>query len=920
MASGTINLSSNNSKLASKIDWSSSSNGSSANTSNVSATLYARRTDGYTTKGTWSGSLEIADSKQTFSKPSTSIGSSWVALVSISNKVIAHNNDGTSSVWIAGVVNAPSGTSLAGASASGNQTVTLDRIPRYGTSNQSFKSKTETTIAMNWSSNSTVDYIWYSVNNGSSWTGIDVADGTSGSYTISGLKANTTYNIKTRIRRKDSQLTTDSTALSVTTYNYPYITTVGTTNLTIGNSQKLTLYNPLSRNVTIRMYKDNINGTQLYSGSTTGTSITFTPNASTLYASIPNSQSGNCVYAAIYSSITNVTSTQKYTINTSNCIPTFTAFTYKDNNSTTANITGNNQLQIQNKSSLVVTATAATAKNSAKIVKYVATINGRTYESTTTTINIGAISSAGTLSLVVKAVDSRGLTAQVPKNITVVGYTQPSYTVNVTRKNNYEEETTYKITNGTYNLLTISGSNKNAIQVSQYRYKESGGNYGSWKPITLTKSGSSFSYSEIVGNLDNTKTFIFQTQIIDKLTTVTNEFTLKNGTPVLAIRRTAIGINKIPTISRGLDIDGNINFTNYTDKIIMSGATTDNRKLSIDTGNYNFNVSSVGGWANGMKFRTNDGNTALGCIGAYGGGNTLEYYWIGKAYNDYLFRLNNDGAMGVKGGITSNNGALKSKKTSFTGEIFNGATGSAQWVKIGTWSNMRDNDNCFIKVFSGNGYNGGYNQNTLAIIQIKNGWQQTQGTSSAFGLTCYVLNPDNITNGFGIRGMATAHNKIDVWLYCPWAYWNGNYVFEGLGSWTNANVHQSTEPTTGVRQSAITVALQNYPITLYNNSSGTNGTVTLSNSAGNYNYLEIFYGVSGGSLQSVKVFAPNGKTACLTLAYLESNYVRLQAPRAYINGTSITKNNVGGSNQYAAGGVDVFTNNAINIFKVIGWR
>lgn len=818
------------------------------------------------------------------------------------------------------MVNGPSGTSLAGSSASGNSTVTLDKIPRYGTSNQSLKSKTETSIVMNWSSNSTVDYLWYSINNGSSWTGVDVTDGTSGTYTISGLSANTTYNIKTRCRRKDSQLSTDSSSLSVTTYNYPYITKVETTNLTIGNSQKLTLYNPLSRNVTIRMNKDSASGTQLYSGTTTSTSITFTPNSNTLYSSIPNAQSGNCYYSAIYGSVTRTTNVQKYTINSSNCIPTFSAFTYKDNNSTTANITGNNQLQIQNKSSLVVVASTATAKNSASIVKYTATINGKSYESVSTTINIGTISKSGTLSLTVKAVDSRGLTMSVTKNITVVAYTQPSFTVDVTRKNNYEQETTYKITSGKYDLLTISGSNKNAIQTAQYRYKESNGSYNSWKAITLTKNGANYSFSELVGNLDNTKTFIFQTQIIDKLTTVTNEFILKNGTPVMAIRKKSVGINKVPTIEKGLDIDGNINFANYTDKILMPGATSDNRKLSIDTGNYNFNVSSVGGWANGMKFRTNDGNTVLGYIGAYGGGNTLEYYYIGKSYDNVLARVDSNGNMLAAGQITANNGALKSRNTYFTGEVFVGASGSAQWVKIGTWSNMGDNDNCLIKVLSGSGYNGTYNQNTLAIIQIKNGWQQTPSTNTAFGIMSYILNSGQSTGGFAVRGIATAHNVIDVWLYLPWAYWNGSYIFEGMGSWTPAtNVHQSSAPT-GAVQSSRTDTLQLGQITLYDNSSGTTGTVTLSSSAANYNYIEIFHGVSLWEMHSVKIPSPNGRTACLTSAYNGSNYVRLQSPKAYINGTSITKDKVGGSNQYAAGGVDMFTTNDVKIFKVIGWR
>ena len=68
MASGTINFSSNNSNLAGKIEWSSSSNGTNANSSNVTATLYVRRTNNYTTTGTWTGTLNIGGEERSFSK------------------------------------------------------------------------------------------------------------------------------------------------------------------------------------------------------------------------------------------------------------------------------------------------------------------------------------------------------------------------------------------------------------------------------------------------------------------------------------------------------------------------------------------------------------------------------------------------------------------------------------------------------------------------------------------------------------------------------------------------------------------------------------------------------------------------------------------------------------------------------------
>lgn len=132
---------------------------------------------------------------------------------------VTHNNEGKYSESKSGSFTCTAGSSSYSlSSGSASVTVAPATIPRYATSNQSLNSKTSTSITMNWSSDNTVDYIWYSKDNGANWTGVDVIDGTNGTYTISGLSANTTYNIKTRVRRKDSQLPTDSSTLAVTTH------------------------------------------------------------------------------------------------------------------------------------------------------------------------------------------------------------------------------------------------------------------------------------------------------------------------------------------------------------------------------------------------------------------------------------------------------------------------------------------------------------------------------------------------------------------------------------------------------------------------------------------------------------------------------------------------------------------------------
>lgn len=97
-------------------------------------------------------------------------------------------------------------------------TYSMDIDPAYASVTQSLNSKTSSSIKINWSSDSTIDHIWYSINNGSSWVDAGAVNASSGNYNITGLSANTSYNIKTRVRRAGTTLTTDSTALSVTTY------------------------------------------------------------------------------------------------------------------------------------------------------------------------------------------------------------------------------------------------------------------------------------------------------------------------------------------------------------------------------------------------------------------------------------------------------------------------------------------------------------------------------------------------------------------------------------------------------------------------------------------------------------------------------------------------------------------------------
>ncbi len=243
----------------------------SGNYTSVTANFYVVRDSGYAYSGyatypklTFDGTTVT----KTLSSYDLNSSNTKVLLGSITKNVY-HNSDGTKTVS-ASFTWDPSNSYLS--TVTGSTSKTLTKIPRYATVSQSLNSRSINSIKINWSSDSTIDYIWYSTNNGSSWTGINVTDGTSGTYTISNLSPNTTYKIKTRVRRKDSQLTTDSSALSVTTYDIAKISSA--TNFDLGSNASVTITNPASATATLVM---KIGTTQILSKNlSTGTnSISF---------------------------------------------------------------------------------------------------------------------------------------------------------------------------------------------------------------------------------------------------------------------------------------------------------------------------------------------------------------------------------------------------------------------------------------------------------------------------------------------------------------------------------------------------------------------------------------------------------------------------------------------------------------------
>lgn len=126
-----------------------------------------------------------------------------------------------------------------------------------------------------------------------------------------------------------------------------------------------------------------------------------------------------------------------------------------------------------------------------------------------------------------------------------------------------------------------------------------------------------------------------------------------------------------------------------------------------------------------------------------------------------------------------------------------GGSNQLVWSKLGTLISAWDNSNFIINIYTGSGYNGRAQQNSQAEIVIKDGWQASASTTSAFGVSVTRQNCDDLK----VQVRATASNKCDVWVYLPWAYSWGTYTIAGkYTSWETSSTTQTTEPITGTLQ------------------------------------------------------------------------------------------------------------------------
>ena len=109
------------------------------------------------------------------------------------------------------------------------------------------------------------------------------------------------------------------------------------------------------------------------------------------------------------------------------------------------------------------------------------------------------------------------------------------------------------------------------------------------------------------------------------------------------------------------------------------------------------------------------------------------------------------------------------------------------------------------------------------------------------------------------------------------------------------------------------------PYILYNNASGTNGSITLSDSLANYEYIEIFGRNNVEFFSGVKIANPNGKKLIFSANATADLgiYFRMVSYNASGTTLTMTKNGYRNVGQYEGWGYD---NNAMWTTKVVGYK
>ena len=396
--------------------------------------------------------------------------------------------------------------------------------------------------------------------------------------------------------------------------------------------------------------------------SKTGTSYTFsftTAERNALRNATPNSKtlSVKFVLRTILGGVTYY-STLTRTMTIVNGNPTFDNPTYNDTNSVTTGITGDDQIIIQNKSTLQFQFANLTSYKYATLSKIQMNINGvvKTLNLSgtsiaSTTYDFGLVNVSDNTNATITLTDSRGFTTTKNVPLSVWSYATPTATINVSRDNNFYTESTINVD---ANYSSLDGIN--TIDIKYRIKKTTDTEWGAWSTLQDNV--------QTPFNADNQFAWDLQVQLEDILQSVqtyTINGALDVGIPLVYydVMNRSVGVNCIPQNQGSLEVSG-VDLLQYLNGLVYTESVNLATNMTIPAN------TQPATQVYSLSPRTGYKPIFVALENTWGGQVTLWYLWLDTNANTISWRVRNNTSSQLTG-FTIRVNVLYIKSNSFLG-------------------------------------------------------------------------------------------------------------------------------------------------------------------------------------------------------------------------------------------------------------
>lgn len=228
-----------------------------------------------------------------------------------------------------------------------------------------------------------------------------------------------------------------------------------------------------------------------------------------------------------------------------------TPITYQDTNSTVVGKTGNNQIIVQNQSTLQIHINNFTPQKGASITAYVLDINGSTYTpDSSNNVTFTQPSLSGTYTATAVVTDSRGNTTTATRDITIQPWSEPTAVYSLERINNFETSTILFVDGS---IASVSGTNTMTIKEQHRKVGDP-----SWSTaVTIADA------TDVTLSLNNNYSWEVLISVLDEYATTQYTATVGKGIPIMFIDTdlNSIGVNGYPDDDNQIYVDGTIKAT-----------------------------------------------------------------------------------------------------------------------------------------------------------------------------------------------------------------------------------------------------------------------------------------------------------------------------------------------------------------------